>query len=126
MRRAVLAALLVCVTLSWHDPSTISFNRSLVGMGDAEIHHNESAEADYSGRSSKPIKFRGYPNLPFPEAPFGGAMAFLIGGWISGKGLEKGPFALWVLGWAIGLPGGLIFLLWALPYLATVVASFLF
>ena len=100
----------------WGKPRAIGFYGRLIGMNNAEVHKTETDQAYDSRASRNPIKPFGYPNLPFPEAPLGGAVAIFLGVWLSNWGIEHGPLSLWIGGWLIMVAGGIVFVLWALPY----------
>ena len=62
-----------------HEPSSISPNRGIFRVSYAPIESAKSPKSNDPSKESYPVKSFGYPNLPFPEVPLGGAVALLGG-----------------------------------------------
>ena len=112
-----VSLLFVVPDSSWSKPSPIGVYDSLVSVDYAKVHKTETDQA-YDRRSARNyIKAFGYPNLSFPYAPLGGAVAIFIGVLLSNRGIERGPLIIWLCGWLIMVGGGVVCLLSALPLL---------
>ena len=64
----------------------------------------------------------GYPDLPTPEIPLISSVLILVGGLLSGRGIERGPFVALMVGWLLIVVGGVFLLLWVLPHIADAVS----
>lgn len=103
------------------EPRSIGLDGGVIGALQREEQYDQADQRNDGGNPSDPIKAPGYPDLPFPEAPFIGVMLFFLGGWLSGWGMEKGKIYSHVCGWLVMVGGGAAFVLWALPYIAEVI-----
>jgi hypothetical protein len=105
------------------DPRAIGVDVALIGMFDTHPNKNEADDRSAGGGQGYGIERPSSTNLPFPKNPFLGALCFIFGALLSCIGLERARFALWLIGWPIGILGGVIFLLWAIPLVAEKIPS---
>jgi hypothetical protein len=94
-------------------------------IAQANSKEDQADKADDNRASRYQIEKLGYADLPFPEAPLGGAVLFFGGGWLTTRGLVRGNAFVHIGGWLAMVLGGVIFLLWALPYAADIVEPLL-
>ena len=52
-------------------------------------------------------------NLFIPKIFFGGVVIFLVGLWLSAKGVNRGPLVLWFVGWPLAV-AGVVAVLWSI------------
>jgi hypothetical protein len=112
------------------EPRPISLNSRGFGGEQREINEKKPHETNDSGGSGEPIEAHtdsdlpnGYPDLPFPECALGGAVFFLLGGWMSGMGFVRRPGSFGhVGGWVVMVAGGTVTVLSALPRVAQLVS----
>jgi hypothetical protein len=60
------------------------------------------------------------PYEPSPMIAFLGAMLFFAGGLTSGWGLCAGHSSFHIIGWVAGVIGGVVSILWLMPFLSTI------
>ena len=76
-----------------HQPSSISTNRGVFGVGYTPIESNKPVNSNDPSKESYPVKPFGYPKLPFPEAPLGRAVTLLGRMKLSNRRLARPPLA---------------------------------
>jgi hypothetical protein len=103
------------------NPGPLILFQRILGFDKAQIDKKDAEKTSNSRTERYPVKPFGYPDLPFPEAPLGGAVLIVGGLWASGRGLNCGPFWLLMGGWFVSVSGGVLLLIWGLPYLAALV-----
>jgi hypothetical protein len=102
----------------WAQPSTIGPSGSILSVLELQQDQDEANNGRASGGTSYVYKPTGYPDLPFPEAPLFGIVAVLFGGWLAQRGIRIGPLSALIGGWSLMVFGGMLIMLFTLPYIA--------
>jgi hypothetical protein len=103
-------------------PSSIGGDGGSSAFAEAKINEYQGDNSGNRARSRNAVKPFGYPDLPVPEAPLGGALFFVGGAWLTSWGFRRKVLGLaHIAGWLAMVSGGVVLLLWAIPFLAEMV-----
>jgi hypothetical protein len=104
-------------------PSPVRLSSGVISANYTPIDEPQTDKSDNGPASSYPIKPIGYPDLPFPESSFVGAVLLFFGLSVSSRWLAHGPFYLMMGGWLVGVFGGVLLVVASIPRVTGSVVS---